>query len=293
MTHQELQRLGDKQLLDVRLADDFEAAHLPGSVNNCVFEVAFTERLADCAPDKSLPTIVCGANEESQEARMAYEKLERLGYRDLHLLAGGIAAASELERGQPLPHPPRPPHGLIPVDHAESRLRWTGRNLLNEHHGHIALASGELDFEHGSLRGGRFVIDLARISCDDLAGSDLHQVLINHLHDHDFFDLEHHPTAELVIVAARELPGASPGAPNLALDTELTLRGQCHPFSFEASTGLTEDGRAAAQARFSFDRTRWGIIYGSGKFFHRLAGHLVNDLIEMELRIVTQKPTES
>ena len=53
------------QLLDVRLGDDFEAAHLPGAHNNCVYEVAFADRLADTAPQKDVPTIVYGAHTHS------------------------------------------------------------------------------------------------------------------------------------------------------------------------------------------------------------------------------------
>jgi len=39
---------------------------------------------------------------------------------------------------------------------------------------------------------------------------------------------------------------------------------------------------------FSFDRTRWKVLYGSGRFFHRLGMNLVNDLIQLEIKIVTQ-----
>ena len=35
------------------------------------------------------------------------------------------------------------------------------------------------------------------------------------------------------------------------------------------------------------DRTDWGVLYGSGRFFRRLAGHLVNDSIELQLRLLT------
>ena len=42
----------------------------------------------------------------------------------------------------------------------------------------------------------------------------------------------------------------------------------------------------AAQAVFAFDRTVWGSIYGSGKFFQRLGMHLVNDLIEVQVRLL-------
>ena len=39
-------------------------------------------------------------------------------------------------------------------------------------------------------------------------------------------------------------------------------------------------------ATLAFDRTLWGSIYGSGKFFRRLAGHLVNDLVEIQVKVV-------
>jgi rhodanese-related sulfurtransferase len=64
-------------LFDVRLADDHEASHILGSVNNCVFEVAFLDRLPELAPDKARTIIVYGASQESAEARVAAEKLER------------------------------------------------------------------------------------------------------------------------------------------------------------------------------------------------------------------------
>ena len=35
---------GSVALVDVRLGDDYDAEHLPGAKNNCVFEVAFLDR---------------------------------------------------------------------------------------------------------------------------------------------------------------------------------------------------------------------------------------------------------
>ena len=131
-----------------------------------------------------------------------------------------------------------------------------------------------------------FVIDLKNMECADLIGGDLHDVLINHLQDDDFFDVENYPEAVFVITDVARISGAKPGSPDLEINGELTLKGQTHPINFQAASGVTEDGKPAAQAVFSIDRTRWGVLYGSGKFFHRLAGHLVNDLIEFEIKIV-------
>ncbi|MDX2479661.1 MAG: hypothetical protein QNK24_04915 [Desulfuromusa sp.] len=49
-----------------------------------------------------------------------------------------------------------------------------------------------------------------------------------------------------------------------------------------------EDGKVAAEVHFDFDRTRWGVIYGSTKFFKHLGIHLVFDQISLPLRIVTR-----
>lgn len=152
---------GGVQFVDVRLADDFEAAHIPGSVNNCVLEVAFADRLSETAPDKGVPVAVYGASPDSHESRLAADKLARLGYLQIYDYRDGMAGWHEagygFETGEPLPAPPSAPHGHVEVDLQESALEWTGRNLLNKHHGSVALKSGHLEFDDGRLIGGAFV----------------------------------------------------------------------------------------------------------------------------------------
>lgn len=281
----------DVQLLDVRLADDFAAAHLPGARNNCVFEVAFAERLAETAPRRDAPVIVYGAGADSHESRVAADKLTRLGYQEVVDYRDGLAAwrgaDAPLESGQPRPAAPPAPNGSLEIDLGESRVGWTGRNLLNKHYGTVPIQRGVLSFENGQLIGGEVVLDLEGIVCDDLEG-EMHDVLIAHLHNDDFFDASRHPTARIVITASTPVAGAAPGAPNLEVDAQLTLRGVTHPIHFAIASGLTPEGKPAAQATLSIDRTRWGVLYGSGKLFTRLAGHLVNDLIDFDLRILTK-----
>ncbi len=278
------------RLIDVRLPDSYEARHIVGALNNCVLEIAFEDRLPECAPDKEKTTVIYGENEASHEAAAAFGKLQRAGYRDVHVLEGGIEAAVadglQMVEGKSLPDDPALPDGDVAVDNEESRVRWTGRNLLNSHRGTVRLASGAMRFEHGKLKTAEFALDLRGIRCEDLEGSDLHDVLIRHLENDDFLDVEKFPEAVLVITKAEPVPDAKPGAPDLRLTAGLTLRGETHPVEFEAVSGVTPDGKAAAQAVFSIDRTRWGMIYGSGRFFHRLAGHLVNDRIDFEVKIV-------
>jgi polyisoprenoid-binding protein YceI len=269
----------DFVLLDVRLAEDFARGHLPAAINNCVFEVAFAERMKSLVPDLRTPVCCYGQSAQSHESRVASEKLQRLGYERVFDLRAGIASTQVAG--------PAPVDGSHPIDLSESRVDWTGRNLLNSHHGRLGLQSGHVIVTNGRLAGGELVMDMSAISCDDLAGTPLHEVLVAHLRNDDFFDTERFPTGRFVITSAVVPPDATAGAPNLEVTGELTLKGVTAPVRCTASAGVLPDGRLAAQATLEIDRCRWNVIYGSGRFFSRLGVHLVNDLIEVRLRLLT------
>lgn len=277
-------------LIDVRLEDDFTAEHLLGASNNCVFEVAFLSRMQEKLLDLNAPICLYGADEKSHEARMAVEKLTRAKFTQIlelrEGLAGWKAAGFEVKLGSPVSDP-FPVDGSYPIDLNESRVEWTGRNLINKHWGTIGVKSGEIRITDGIFSGGEFVLDMTNILCTDLADTDLHDVLITHLKSDDFFDVENYPEARFAIQAVEMLYDA-PGAINVQLTGDLTLRGHVKSITLNASAGLTEEGKPAAQASCSIDRTHWNIIYGSGKFFTRLAGHVVNDEIDLQLRLLTK-----
>ncbi len=279
-------------ILDVRLADDFARAHLPGSMNNCVFEVAFGERLEALVPERHRPLVVVGASSSSMEAHIAGEKLRRSGYSEVTILDGGIAAwqaEGEILEGsnEALPEMPKL-GGRHDIDLQLSQLEWLGRNLLNKHCGRVEIAYGYLEFLQGELVGGEVCLDMQQIVCHDLSGTPLHDLLIAHLKDHDFFDVDHYPEARIVLRSARRLEGIPPGGVNLEVIGDLTLKGITQELLFQEAAGITPEGKAAPQASFAIDRTRWGVFYGSGKFFQRLGGHLVNDMIELQAKIVTK-----
>ena len=69
---------------------------------------------------------------------------------------------------------------------------------------------------------------------------------------------------------------------------ELTLKGVRRALAFPAILGPTPDGTLAADAHFDIDRTEWNVLYGSGKFYEKLGKHLVNDVISLALKLVTQ-----
>lgn len=280
-------------LLDVRLPEDHAVCHIPRSVNQCVFEVAFLPGLEERGLDKATPLVVYGNGADSQESSTAAEKLVRAGYKNVFDFVGGLDAWMEAgltaEASGPGPLPQEVADGTYPLDLKESRVVWVGRNLINRHWGHVALASGQVEVREGRLAAGEVVLDLRRIMCSDLADSEMHDVLIHHLESDDFFDVARYPEARFAFDRAEECD-PSPGTRNLRLHGGLTLRGVTHPLTVEAAAGFTPEGLAALQSTFTLDRTQWGVVYGSGRLFRRLAGHLVNDEIELQIRMLTASP---
>ena len=286
----------DLCLLDVRLEDDYQAEHPPGAVNNCVFEVSFLPKLSELGlTDLEQPVCVYGSQEKSFEARMAAEKLVRAGYLKVLEYRAGIEGWKssgfpiESNRDEEAGSDVTPLHdGRHPLDLEESRVEWVGRNLLNKHWGTIEIRQGHLEIQDGCLVGGEVVVDMRKIRCDDLDGNPLHHILIDHLESDDFFDVEKYGEARLDITKASEVSKHS-GERNLEVFGNLSMKGVTHPVQFAAAAGRTEGGGMAAQALLSIDRTKWNVLYGSGKYFSRLAGHLVNDHIDLQLRVVTGK----
>ena len=207
-------RLSDENpplILDVRLKEDFENYHLPTAVNNCVYEMAFVDRMPEIAPDKSQGIIVYGEHASSYESRQALEKLNRLGYSDVRELRIGILGwmneGHEFIGSQPQEvTPPKLDDGRHDIDVTESKIQWTGRNLANKHHGIIDLSQGWLETKDGNIDAGEFTIDFSTMRCNDLAGDPLHDVLIAHLASDDFFDTERHPTATFTVQRGIPIP---------------------------------------------------------------------------------------
>ncbi len=56
---------------------------------------------------------------------------------------------------------------------------------------------------------------------------------------------------------------------------------------FPAIVAIGLGGALTAEAHFDIDRTRWNVIYASGKFYEALGRHLVYDNISLSLRMVT------
>ncbi|MFY9984363.1 MAG: YceI family protein [Chthoniobacterales bacterium] len=280
-------------LIDILSAESFAAEHLPGSVNICVYETAFIDKIRAAFPDTSSELTVYGLNDSTLEARVALTKLADAGYSRVQALPGGLegwkASGGDIVRGVATALP----SGRFEVDQIASLVEWMGRNLFNRHLGTAELGPGYVLIQNGRLAGGHLTIDMTSLSCTDMPDPGLCERLIAHLESDDFFAVGEYPQAEFEIREADYRSGTRPDEPNYQIKGDFTLRGVTRPIEFAAVVARKADGSFTAQALLDLDRTLWGADYGSAKFFGGLGMHVVNDDFHLQLKVVTKdKATE-
>jgi len=286
-------------LLDVLMPERHAQKRLPGSVNACVFEVTFPDQVRALVPDPATPVLCYGHDHTTQDAAMAADKLLRLGYTRVQVLAGGLKAWEA--EGLPLEGDlagqedgpdasPLLPDGRWSLVGAESRIEWTGRNRTGRHVGTVQASHGSLRVEEGALAG-IVTLDMRSLQNQDLEDPTLRSMLVAHLLSEDFFLAAEHPQAEFEILSAAFLEEATASTPNVELHGALTLRGQTAPLALPATVHVlpaseTQASGLAIEAHFDLDRTRWGAVYGSARHFKYLGYHLVFDPVSIALRLV-------
>jgi polyisoprenoid-binding protein YceI len=280
-------------VLDVLPQESYDRQHLPGAQRATVYEVSFLDQARAVVKDMNRPTVVYGAGPESKEASVAADKLLRAGFTNVWEFAGGLEAWAEhgfAIEGKPSAEEPKQPlSGTFQLDIEKSTIKWTGANLSNSHNGTLHFAGGVFQLSQGELEDARFQIDMKSLACDDIKDAKTNQMLIDHLSSEDFFDVPKYPTARFQLTAAKVLPPGTPGSPNYEMSGRLTLKGVTDQVTFPAVVGQSGPNTIAGQAHLGFDRTRWDVQYGSGKFFAFLGQHLVNDLVHLHLIIVANR----
>ena len=122
----------------------------------------------------------------------------------------------------------------------------------------------------GVLVDGEMVFDMDSMTVTDLDGA-MEKKFLGHMKSADFFDVATHPTATFKVDSFKD--GKFSGV--------LTIKGVSRPASFGVMlTGHKYVGTA------SFNRTEFGIIYGSGSFFEDLGDKMISDLVEVEFSLV-------
>lgn len=164
------------------------------------------------------------------------------------------------------------------VDTRQSVVEWKGSMLAgaNSHSGFVYLSKGEITIDNGKIAGGS--VDVAMHTIEDESHKS-NSGLINHLKDPDFFDVAKFPYAGF------EFSNPANATNNGNVAGKLTIKGIAHPVAFPAKVE-ENGGTLRLDGRLAIDRTKWGIVYKSGKFYDLLADETMSDSIEFHIKIV-------
>ena len=175
-------------------------------------------------------------------------------------------------------------NGKYIIDNEKSIIEWKGRNMNSFHTGSVKITNGEIVVRNGKYSG-KVNIDMESLTNFDLEGDELQPVLISHLKSDDFFLTKLFPNAAFEILDASPVETPFLSAPNFEVKGNLELRGIKLNQDFIATVTEITSTSILVEAHFDIDRTRWGIIYGSTRFFEHLGMHLVFDLISIQIKL--------
>ncbi len=165
------------------------------------------------------------------------------------------------------------------VDVTKSTVKWVGKKVTGEHFGTIAVKEGSLNAEKGKIVGGKVVIDMQSMKCDDIKDAGMGGKLIGHLKSDDFFSVSSYPTSELVITKV-ETTGSG-----LTFSGNLTIKGITNPATFTAST--SKIGKSTIyKGTLTIDRTKYNVRYGSKSFFDNLGDKVIYDEFTLDFSLV-------
>lgn len=155
------------------------------------------------------------------------------------------------------------------IDAKASSFKWTGKKVTGQHYGTLPIKSSSLQEKDGKLVGGEIVLDISKMTVDDLTG-EYQTKFLNHMKSADFFQVEKWPTAKLVIESVKD---------NTATG-KLTVKDKTNPVKFD----FTKKGDVYS-GTLKFDRTQYGMIYGSGDFFKGLGDKMIYNDVTLDFKV--------
>ena len=171
----------------------------------------------------------------------------------------------------------------VQIDTNESVISWTGSNLFkfNKHYGTVKFNVGSFTMDQDSIRGGSFEIDMNSILNTD---GEYNEMLVWHLKNPDFFNVEKYPTAQLEISDLQYLDDNK-----LKLTADLTIKKITRSIQIN-STIERNDNSLSMRSKFIIDRTRWNINFESKSLIGSAKDGIISDAIEFEVLVTTKQP---
>lgn len=166
----------------------------------------------------------------------------------------------------------------VKIDTSKSLVKWTGSNLFkfNKHFGTVKFKDGNFIKTESKITGGEFTIDMNTIINTD---GKYNEMLIWHLKNQDFFDVEKHPFSYLKIKTV-----TYQSEKEINIKADLTIKEITKTIDFSATIKNNQ-----MISKFIIDRTLWNINYESKGILGSIKDDIISDAIEFEVILNTTK----
>ena len=161
------------------------------------------------------------------------------------------------------------------VNVEKSKIHWIGKKVTGDHDGYIKLKQGEFSVIDNQIKKGQFTIDMNSITCTDIVDAKSNQKLIKHLKSPDFFGVELHPTAKLVLTKSSRFNNNQ-----CVVQGDLTIKNKTDVVKF-----LVKREGETFKATIEVDRSKYDVRYGSTSFFDNLGNKVIYDIFELEVEL--------
>jgi polyisoprenoid-binding protein YceI len=155
----------------------------------------------------------------------------------------------------------------------KSTFKWKGTKVTGMHEGNISLKSADLKMDNNRIKSGKLVVDMNSITVTDITNQEYAKKFLAHMLNEDFFETNKFPTATLEIVRDT----------GKALEGMMTIKGKTN----RVMIPYTKNGNMY-KGTLKFDRTKYGIKYGSGSFFKGLGDKMIHDEVTLNFNVAVK-----
>ncbi|SDB19061.1 Polyisoprenoid-binding protein YceI [Flavobacteriaceae bacterium MAR_2010_188] len=175
------------------------------------------------------------------------------------------------------------------VNAADSKIEWKGFKPTGTHNGTVSIETGTFMIEDDNIVSGNFLIDMTTIVSDDLQG-DEKASLENHLKgtvegkEGDFFNVKEFPNGAFEVTKSEKMDNGK-----MMVSGNLNLKGKKNNITIPVSMSKNGETVTLTSDKFTIDRTKWGVNYGSKSVFDNLGDKFINDDVELKIMLTANK----
>tara|TARA_B100000963_G_scaffold171505_1_gene149147 strand:- start:18113 stop:18703 length:591 start_codon:yes stop_codon:yes gene_type:complete len=165
-----------------------------------------------------------------------------------------------------------------------SQLVWRAEKVNAKQFGNVKIESDELRNNYdGRFVDENFIINMSSITNLDIESNQYKAMLVDYLKSSKFFDVDKYLKAIFKLIRSTPLEN------KFNLLRQLNIRGNIGPINIPIHLENQDNGNIIVSRVCRFNRTKFGLIYGSNSFFNNLRDEAISSIINLEFEIVLEK----